>query len=79
MFGVDRSAGQAPLYVPGYVLLHAELPVIRAKIPVHLRRPGMDVEPRLVGLIHQNLSYSAPVRNPDPPMQGQQPLVVVIK
>ena len=76
---LDLPAAQAPLYIASYILLHAGRPVIKAKILIHHCRPEMDGEPRLMGLLHQYLTYSSTIGNPNPPMQGQETTAIKIK
>ena len=61
MLYLNFLASEALIHVPSYSPLHAEPPIIRTKINIHLCRPEMNGEPRLMGLLHQNLTHTAQI------------------
>lgn len=67
------------LNIQSYVLLNVGPPQIVSQIPVHLHRPWMNQELRLVGLFHQCLLNLTQIRNPNPIMKGQQTTNIDIK
>ena len=79
MLGLDFPASQAPLDIPRHISLYAGPRIIRTHIFIHLRRLGLNGEPRLVGLLHLNLAYTVPIQHPNPPMQSQQSTSIIIE